>query len=318
MKILKILGIVAGLHAFALLLIFANPGCSSAGQPMAAAEGPAAKPTVHAVAQAAPPMVSIPPVVTVPGSAEADPGTALRPAPLATGPAAAPSDSDAQPMIRYSPTRPGTTVAAALEAQPVENVTPASTYTVEKGDSLWTVAKKNHLTVNDLALANKLKAGATLKVGQKLILPAKSGALTAPAVATEAARGPAAAPRNLAAPPAAPAAPAASPPGPRSAEATRHVVKPGETLGAIARRYGVKVSDIDVANNITDPKRIHPGQELIIPGKQAAAPKATGVKTINPVPGPDQDLDAGVKPASPGEVPVIKVDDSAAPPPGKP
>jgi hypothetical protein len=29
MKILKIFGIVAGIHAVALLLIFANPGCSS-------------------------------------------------------------------------------------------------------------------------------------------------------------------------------------------------------------------------------------------------------------------------------------------------
>ena len=32
MKLLKIFGIVAGIHAFALILIFANPGCSSSTQ----------------------------------------------------------------------------------------------------------------------------------------------------------------------------------------------------------------------------------------------------------------------------------------------
>ena len=32
MKLLKIFGIVAGIHAFALVLIFANPGCSSSSK----------------------------------------------------------------------------------------------------------------------------------------------------------------------------------------------------------------------------------------------------------------------------------------------
>ena len=48
MKILKILGIVAGLHAFALLLIFANPGCSSG-------EGQSAPPTTPPARPAAAP-----------------------------------------------------------------------------------------------------------------------------------------------------------------------------------------------------------------------------------------------------------------------
>jgi LysM repeat protein len=259
-----------------------------------------------------------------------DPGPAMTPPPLSGNPLAYSPDTAAPAMIRYSPTRPGTTVATALEAQPVEDVTPATTYTVTKGDSLWTVAKKNHLTVNDLALANKLKAGAALHVGQKLILPAKSGALSAQAPASG--PGPAPAAKTLAA-----KAPAAVATTPRSldtgttrtsADSTRHVVKPGETLGAIARHYGVKVGDVATANNISDPRRIHPGQELIIPGRQAGAagPGTTAktqggtqpVKTIVTTPGPDQDLDANIKPAAAGDVPVIKVDDNAAAPPAKP
>lgn len=46
-----------------------------------------------------------------------------------------------------------------------------STYTVKSGDSLWTVAKKNHVTIKKLAEANGLASNASLKVGQKLIIP---------------------------------------------------------------------------------------------------------------------------------------------------
>jgi LysM repeat protein len=103
----------------------------------------------------------------------------------------------------------------------------------------------------------------------------------------------------------------------------RHVVKPGETLGGIARRYGVKQGEIAVANNITDPRKIQPGQELIIPAKSAAK-GAKGAKAGPPETArseaaapaasqapADQDLDAGLKPAS-ADVPVVRVDDTPA------
>ncbi|HEY74541.1 MAG: hypothetical protein B6I35_02825 [Anaerolineaceae bacterium 4572_32.2] len=44
-----------------------------------------------------------------------------------------------------------------------------------------------------------------------------------------------------------------------------HVVGWGETLFSIARRYGVSVDGICVANGITDPTRIYAGQRLTIP-----------------------------------------------------
>ena len=275
MTILKILGIAAGIHAVALLLIFANPGCSYSNA----------------------------------ASADASP---ISSAPADTAPAAAAPPASDGAAIRYSPTRPGTVVASALEAQPVGDVTPASAYTVAKGDSLWTIAKKNGLTKAELAAANNLKTTAVLHVGQKLIIPAKSAqtASAAAAPATQASKEP---------------EPAAS--DKSAGDAVKHVVKPGETLGGIARRYGVKQGDIAVANNITDPKKIHPGQELVIPAKSGASSKGSkGSKsktdsgqpskaaTTAPAPasGSDQDLDAGLKPASATEVPVIKIEDSSA------
>jgi LysM repeat protein len=116
-------------------------------------------------------------------------------------------------------------------------------------------------------------------------------------------------------------------------EPERHVVKAGETLGGIARKYGVRQGDIAVANNITDPRKIQPGQELLIPaksaqagGKQAKSSKARAeagdaakappaeAKAPVAAPGAEQDLDAGLKPPSASDVPVVKIEDSSTAP----
>lgn len=44
-----------------------------------------------------------------------------------------------------------------------------------------------------------------------------------------------------------------------------HVVRPGETLTAIARRYGYSVRQLVVANNIRNPNFIYAGQTLYLP-----------------------------------------------------
>lgn len=45
-----------------------------------------------------------------------------------------------------------------------------------------------------------------------------------------------------------------------------HIVRRGETLGSIARRYGARISAIRAANDGLDPKRLMAGQRLLIPG----------------------------------------------------
>ena len=292
MKILKIFGVVVGVHVFARILIFAHPGCSSSatksgsnGSEMSSAPSPA-------------PAEDLSPVTVAPAAPEAS----------------------APPVIRFSPTRPGTPAATALESAPVTDVTPATTYTVVKGDSLWTIARKHKLTVSELAAANNLKAGATVRVDQRLLIPSKPSSVAAdPAITAPDANEVTAAPRA-------------------SRESIRHVVKPGETLGAIARKYQVKVGEIATINNIADPAKIRPGMELSIPGwrapGRAAAPAARApapastpsspvqqpaqepapqpasdpVPTIV-IPAPGDDLDSGLQP-SPSDVPVIQVEES--------
>lgn len=50
-----------------------------------------------------------------------------------------------------------------------------------------------------------------------------------------------------------------------AAESTAYVVQPGDTLSAIADRFGVSVDAISQANSMTDVNDIKPGQELVIP-----------------------------------------------------
>ena len=284
MKILKIFGAVAGIHVCVLILFFAIPGCSSTSKPAPTAAETVAK-------------ADAPPTITMPAAATAD-----------TPPVVSVAGDGG---MRVNPTRPGSPAASVLVTEPVTGVTPATTYTVKSGDNLSTIAKKNHVTVADLTTTNNLKATAILRDGQKLIIPGKSATAATPA--------------NSAAPRPAPPAMAKSSeaatmkPG---EDAQKHVVKSGESLSTIAQRYGVKSTDIAVANSISDPKKIRPGQELIIPGGsktpkakpavveagKAGAKPAPEMKPIFSVP------EVETAPKTVPEIPVIRVDDT---PPAK-
>ncbi|MBW7895365.1 MAG: LysM peptidoglycan-binding domain-containing protein [Opitutaceae bacterium] len=322
MKLLKIFGIVAGIHAFALILIFANPGCSSSTQRRSSP----ADTVIHTETG---PVVSVPYLAQESASADAA-STQMNaygdPAPAAATPIAFNPDAPAVASAgRYSPTRPNTAVAGALQPEPEPEVVPVSTYTVVRGDSLWSIAKQNNISVADLAAANNLRASAMLQIGQKLIVPgrntgagalqaAETAAVTAPVAAVPKTNGP----------------------------AVKHEVKSGETLGAIARKYQVTVGEIATANNIADPAKIRPGQELVIPGWKAPTPKpAATTPATTPAPAPatartttppadtppvinpdspiifippsaDQPLDEGFIPTV-GEAPVIIVEESNTP-----
>jgi len=112
MKLVKIFGVVMGVHAAVFVCIFAVPGCrSTVKKPVAAA------PVTGAATDS--------PVAGTEGNSPVG-GTTEAPA----------ADVSA---VRFSPTRPGSPIA-------VESTAPAATapatYSVAKGDNLWTIAKK--------------------------------------------------------------------------------------------------------------------------------------------------------------------------------
>jgi LysM repeat protein len=341
MKILKIFGVVVAIHAFAFVLIFANPGCSSAGKPSPTATTPTAEPSRPPTIAYNPPAGDAPVLAASPAASSAPIGFDPN-APAISAP------------TRYSPTRPGTAAATAVQAQPAADVIPATTYAVASGDSLWTIAKKNHLTVAELSKANNLSADAKLHPGQKLMIPAKSaaaasGAATATTdgaptykvqsgdkLATIARRAgtttvvlkqlnnmktdtvrigqtlklPAGATVAESAP--ADLATAAKPSG----DSFTHIVQARETLSTIAKKYEVKASDIAKENNITDPAKIRPGMSLVIPGWKApksaktAAAVAPEDASAPKVLTSDQDATQPSAPPAPMDIPVIKIEGS--------
>ena len=310
MKILKIFGLVVGVHVFALILIFANPGCSSTTKPAPspAATAPMAEPA---------PVVGLAAAPSSGGGIYSSSTDTTTAAPLFNpeSPAVA-LPASAAGGARISPTRPGTPVAGVLVAEPVSDVTPAASYSVKSGDSLWTIARKHNLTVAQLTAANSLSANAPLQPGQKLVIPSR------PTVPPSSGSTPAAKSAST---------PAGSGSTRASGDGVKHVVKSGETLGAIARRYDVRQGDLAVLNNISDPAKIRPGMELVIPGYKAPASKSgkstksssgSTAKAPAPVPSPvsapdpvtpvviDPTPATTPAPVAPPPVPVINIDDT--------
>ncbi|MBP8256812.1 MAG: LysM peptidoglycan-binding domain-containing protein [Opitutaceae bacterium] len=339
MKILHIFGAVVAVHLAVFLVIFAVPGCRTTGKssasPSASTDGspqagasveapplaPASDGSSPVVAYAAPASVRFSP--TRPGTAEA----------VAAAPAAAVASS--KPATTYVATRGdslwsiakkhGITVGELTKANhlrsnaalqigqklsiPAHEVTPGAassanaadqmgpTHVVKSGETLGQIARLHGTTVNTLKRMNKL-SGDIVRPGKVLLLP--EGSVS-----------------SMDSTPAAKVAPSTAT---RGSSPVKHAVQPNETLGAIARRYGITVGELVTANNIQDPSRIRFGQELIIPGwsapKSAAAPAET-----KPVTQPEQSPITPAEPVSPltpvtessapnnSQIPVIKIED---------
>lgn len=52
--------------------------------------------------------------------------------------------------------------------------------------------------------------------------------------------------------------------------ASNHTIQSGDTLGALAQRFGTDVATLARVNNITDPNRIYAGDTLVIPGSTSS------------------------------------------------
>jgi peptidoglycan DL-endopeptidase CwlO len=101
----------------------------------------------------------------------------------------------------------------------------ADSYTVVKNDTLWGLSKKYGVSVSDLKKANGV-SGHLIYVGQKLQIPTKSNKATKTAKTSTST-------------------------STVDTTSTTHTVVKGDTLWSLAKKYGVSVSTLMKANNLS-------------------------------------------------------------------
>jgi LysM repeat protein len=150
-------------------------------------------------------------------------------------------------------------VAAPAPASPA--AAPAGgSYTVQGGDTVGAIAKRHGVTTDAVLSANGLGWSSIIYPGQTL---------TIPGAAVPAASAPAPTPAPAPAP--APSAPATG----------THTISAGDTVSAIAKRYGVSIDAVLSANGLDRSSIIYPGQTLRIPASASSVPGLTSEQVAN-------------------------------------
>jgi soluble lytic murein transglycosylase-like protein len=184
-------------------------------------------------------------------------------------------------------------VAAALALLATPAAQAHVLHTVSAGETLWTIAAQSNLTTRTVAAYNGLGENANVVLGSTIKIPsiaegqaALGGAAAAAAPAGAGALAPAA--------PVAAAAPAASAPPALGA----YVVRPGDTLSALAAQTGVPTEQMAYMNGLAPDAQLLIGTVLKLPSGAPAparaaqpAPAQRVVPQADPVPTPAR-LDA--------------------------
>jgi len=154
------------------------------------------------------------------------------------------------------PAGTGSTVSARLTDAP-SDLAAFKFYTVKRGETLPLIARKLHVSKDDLAEANYLPALARVSAGQKLMVPHEATALMA-------ARTDRQVPATEARSTVAHAGQLAAPPAVSNRVKDSYAVKRGDTLASIARLYQTTVASIKTWNPRLPVGHLAAGQRLTI------------------------------------------------------
>ena len=188
------------------------------------------------------------PAVVLSSLALAQPAAAEQPARAV--PATLAAAMKAQAAQGTSAVIPASSVSTTIPAafKPAQPTAPAE-YTIVRGDTVSAIAGRFGLNTGEVLKLNNLQANTVIYPGQKIKL---SGSAAAPA-------------------PAAPPDAAPAPAAPASSGGATYTVKPGDTLGAIAARHNVSLSDVFSWNGLNMRSVIYPGQKVKVGGGAPAA-----------------------------------------------
>ncbi len=131
-------------------------------------------------------------------------------------------------------------------------------YRIQRGDTLGRIARNLGTTVEALAEINGLSDPGRIYVGQNLILPAETQT---------------AAKRKGSTPPGGPKLG-----GSPEERPSVHIVRSGETLWGISRRYGVSFGNLISWNRLPKDGRIRPGDKIRLSPEGFLEPKSSRLK----------------------------------------
>jgi LysM repeat protein len=131
------------------------------------------------------------------------------------------------------------TKVARRMAEPVvaAGTSTRAVHRVKRGETISEIADEYGVTQRDLLTWNGLDSRARIRIGQRIRVSSPEG-------------------RD----------PPRAEPSPEPATAKTHIVRPGETLRGLARRYGVSIQALREANGLTGRETLKTGIALRIPG----------------------------------------------------
>lgn len=234
MKVSKIFGCVLSLHICVIAVLLVQPGCQT-GQPptQTHTQDRAMRSNVQGASRTADGLIP---------ATRTDSGPGLDSA-FNAGLDDEPDDlAPMEPMAPLEPLEPLT------GGQTVDVAGPGfETYTVKKGDNLWSIAKRYNVSLNELYSANGLNKNSVLRVGQQIEIPVEGGTATVDSVTPEEYQ-----------------------PSRYNQESTNYTVKRGDNLSRIANQYGTTVQAIKAANGKSS-DMIRVGETLTIPVEGASS-----------------------------------------------
>ena len=131
----------------------------------------------------------------------------------------------------------------------------SGTYTVQAGDTLYSIARRAGVSLNTLLSINGLSQSSVIRPGQTLSVSGNASQATATQVSYQSA-------------------------GSTSGNGT-YTVKAGDTLYRIAYNHGISLTTLLSINGLSETSTIRPGQQLVVSGSAKATTSTTKATTVS-------------------------------------
>ena len=145
-----------------------------------------------------------------------------------------------------------TAIAAGIEER---TSSAGGQYTVQAGDTLYSIARRAGVSLNTLLSINGLSQSSVIRPGQTLSVSGNASQATATQVSYQSA-------------------------GSTSGNGT-YTVKAGDTLYRIAYNHGISLTTLLSINGLSETSTIRPGQQLVVSGSAKATTSTTKATTVS-------------------------------------